>query len=560
MSDASCPSWLAQATRRVTSSGGPSTRSAIRQYQRPKTLEDPPFYGIPLCRTIPPFRTHGDRPSPTKIEKNFAGTAYSHGLFQHFLWSESIGCSDRSSRLLGCLDVRAVSRGGPWLCQVSPGSAPTRRARRRRPGARRHACLRRAASPVAHVHVDRVVETVQHDDDTERPATNVPRLRRTALMVPNPASATNTTSRGRGGTQREAIAVSGQRRRTPPADSTSPRPRPSVGPRQLGDQSLIVNAGRPSAAAARVAPGRPRTSARRGHTVSGASPVAAPSRRHRAHRDRRRGRRTGPACGRRRSHLAAEKGEELRGHPRLAHLGPRADDHHQPARARTVTARSSMCGESEGAGNGAAVEREGRERDQRSEQASHVLVGVGGRQVTRSRLVPTGTVGGRMAGTHRPPPSSCGGRVERRLSEPRTIGMIGLGWPGGARPASASRSIREASRASRASPSAERRTQRGEGGGGVGRCRRGREDVGPRPVDEEIDDVAGRGHEAAQGSRGSWRGSRRARSAASARRGRGRDRGRRAPRRGRGARRGGRTARRVRRAAPCPHPWRRPSR
>ncbi len=51
LSDASCPSWLARATRLVIWNGGPSTRSAIRQHQRPKTREDPQFHGIPLCRT-----------------------------------------------------------------------------------------------------------------------------------------------------------------------------------------------------------------------------------------------------------------------------------------------------------------------------------------------------------------------------------------------------------------------------------------------------------------------------------------------------------------------------
>ena len=76
--------------------------------------------------------------------------------------------------------------------------------------------------------------------------------------------------------------------------------------------------------------------------------------------------------------------------------------------------------------------------------------------VTRSRLVPTGTVGGRMAGTHSPRASSAAEASSAASSLPRTTGMIGLGWSGGARPASASRSIRAARRAVKAAPSAER--------------------------------------------------------------------------------------------------------
>ena len=46
--------------------------------------------------------------------------------------------------------------------------------------------------------------------------------------------------------------------------------------------------------------------------------------------------------------------------------------------------------------------------------------------VTRNRLVPAGTVGGRMAGTHRPSASSAAEASRARCSVPRITGMIGL--------------------------------------------------------------------------------------------------------------------------------------
>ena len=120
-------------------------------------------------------------------------------------------------------------------------------------------------------------------------------------------------------------------------------------------------------------------------------------------------------------------------------------------------------------------------------------------RVTRSRLVPTGTVGGRMAGTHSPSSSSAAEASRAACSLPRTIGMIGLGWPGGAKPASMTRSISAARRPVRAAPSAERSdAEGGQRSRGVGRRRRGREDVGAGPVDEQVDDVPRRRHETTQ--------------------------------------------------------------
>ena len=70
--------------------------------------------------------------------------------------------------------------------------------------------------------------------------------------------------------------------------------------------------------------------------------------------------------------------------------------------------------------------------------------------------MPTGTVGGRMAGTHSPSWSSAADALSAACSLPSTMGMIGLGCPGGAKPASVTRSISAARRPVRAAPSADR--------------------------------------------------------------------------------------------------------
>ena len=135
------------------------------------------------------------------------------------------------------------------------------------------------------------------------------------------------------------------------------------------------------------------------------------------------------------------------GNPRLPDVGPGADDGNQRgAGARAVRAR----GGARGAGTGR----------QRPARASNRLTSsslCAADNVTRRRLVPTGTVGGRMAGTHRPSWSSAADALSAACSLPSTTGMIGLGCPGGAKPASATRSISAARRPVRAAPSAERR-------------------------------------------------------------------------------------------------------
>ncbi len=119
--------------------------------------------------------------------------------------------------------------------------------------------------------------------------------------------------------------------------------------------------------------------------------------------------------------------------------------------------------------------------------------------VTRSRLVPTGTVGGRMAGTHRPSCEQRRRRVERRLlaaeddrdDRARMSGRCesGLRHPVDQRG--------EAARQGGAFGGAQD-TERRERRRGVGRRRRGGEDVRAGPVDDEVDDVAGRRHETAE--------------------------------------------------------------
>ena len=119
--------------------------------------------------------------------------------------------------------------------------------------------------------------------------------------------------------------------------------------------------------------------------------------------------------------------------------------------------------------------------------------------VTRRRLVPTGTVGGRMAGTHRPSCEQRRRRVERRLlaaehdrdDRARMSGRCeaGLGHP-----------VDQRGEAARQGGAFGRThdPERGERRRGVGRRGRGREDVRAGPVDDEVDDVAGRRHETAE--------------------------------------------------------------
>ena len=83
----------------------------------------------------------------------------------------------------------------------------------------------------------------------------------------------------------------------------------------------------------------------------------------------------------------AQFGQEQRGHPCLPDIGPRADHGNHAAGAH---------GGQRAAGGGSGRERAARN----SRLTSSSLCAAD--SVTRRRLVPTGTVGGRMAGTHNP--------------------------------------------------------------------------------------------------------------------------------------------------------------
>ena len=131
-------------------------------------------------------------------------------------------------------------------------------------------------------------------------------------------------------------------------------------------------------------------------------------------------------------HLQARRAQlrqETGGHPCLPDIGPRADDGDHPAGAH---AGQSAAGVAAGRGNSASAWS--------NRLTSSSLCAAD--RVTRRRLVPTGTVGGRMAGTHKPSSSSAADAESAACSLPSTTGMIGLGCPGGAKPASATRSIR----------------------------------------------------------------------------------------------------------------------
>ena len=194
---------------------------------------------------------------------------------------------------------------------------------------------------------------------------------------------------------------------------------------------------------------RPRTSDAAGRPPRGARrwPRRAPP--HRGRRGRRRARRTAPACGRPRA-----------GPPRGGRSGdgrpPMSSRRRSPCRPRPPARRGTQR-----SGSGSAAGRLGWDSGsgQAGQRVNNRLTSssvCAADSVTRRRLVPTGTVGGRMAGTHRPSSSSAADASSAACSLPSTTGMIGLGCPGGANPASVTRSISAARRPVRAAPSADR--------------------------------------------------------------------------------------------------------
>ena len=128
--------------------------------------------------------------------------------------------------------------------------------------------------------------------------------------------------------------------------------------------------------------------------------------------------------------------------------------------------------------------------------------------VTRNRLVPAGTVGGRMAGTHKPSASRAADASRARCSVPRITGMMGLeGWsrvpgpPGWSPLADPRHQVGQAP--DQRVPFGERRTPSAASAAAASAGREpGGEDVGPGGVDHEVDHVAGAGQEAAQGAQG----------------------------------------------------------
>ena len=148
--------------------------------------------------------------------------------------------------------------------------------------------------------------------------------------------------------------------------------------------------------------------------------------------------------------------------PALIRLGPpvsRGEAGHRLTDGITVAAGAAMilAGLTLAAGSGAVL-------------AAAALAGVGliaaglavGLPALR-RLVPAGTVGGRIAGTHRPSASSAADASRARCSVPRMTGMIGLeGWSGRAAAPNWSvpptRLTRSARRRTSVSPSDERST------------------------------------------------------------------------------------------------------
>ena len=203
------------------------------------------------------------------------------------------------------------------------------------------------------------------------------------------------------------------------------------------------------------------------HVVRVLAGRGARARRRRSGRARRR-RRTAPACGRRRSRRQPAAAESTAAPTHVLPISvavPDADDerHRVGERLRQAPSTWSSVWAADSA--------------------------------TRSRDVPAGTVGGRMAGTSRPWSSSRRADASRaRCSSPSTIGHDRRRVAGrdafDVRP----QPVRRARR-----PPCERSTRsRGEGGGGVGRRRRGGEDERPRRVDHEVDERARAGDETAE--------------------------------------------------------------
>ena len=205
-------------------------------------------------------------------------------------------------------------------------------------------------------------------------------------------------------------------------------------------------------------------------------------------RDRRPGRTIAPACGR-----------PPAGPPRASCVRRRAATHVFPMSVPVPTTATTLRGRMPV--SVAAGVADGRGQDSASACNNRLTLSslCAADSVTRRRLVPTGTVGGRMAGTHSPSSSSAAEADERGLlaaehhrdDRARMSGRCeaGLGHPvdqGG-----------EAARQGGPFGGAQD-AERGERRRGVGRRRRGGEDVRAGPVDDEVDHVPGRRHETAQ--------------------------------------------------------------
>ena len=166
--------------------------------------------------------------------------------------------------------------------------------------------------------------------------------------------------------------------------------------------------GRPRRPRPSAGPGRPRRSGGAGRRRPGPRPWPRRARRRPGPPAGRPGRRTGRACGRRRPDASAARPRASGGgHPGLADVGPGPDDDDRAVRPPGHPAR--------------------RGRPSRRSTSSSVWAA---ESVMRSRELPGGTVGGRMAGTSRPRSSSAAEAATARASSPSTTGTMGDGWPG----------------------------------------------------------------------------------------------------------------------------------
>ena len=180
-------------------------------------------------------------------------------------------------------------------------------------------------------------------------------------------------------------------------------------------------------------------------------------------------------------------GEQAGRHPRLSHLGARAEHEHQRARARPAHRRVVL----RGGGESPKDRRTSASASTRPATSSSVCDAL---SVTRRRAVPGATVGGRMAGTQMP--RSAQGRRRRHGS---LVAAQDDGHDGARMPGSHARHVPGQPVAKDPTLGGTDHGERRQGSRCIGRRECRGEDVGAGPVDEQVHPRRRAGDETTEG-------------------------------------------------------------